>query len=563
MGRDGAALLLTREYDGQRARWEGSAPSAISVQEAPEAEDARATFDLDEGWALSRQCALSFLLSRHHWWRWGTVTPRLARMSDEGLTPRVSRDDLQRERRDIILRDNSNWDQYGIGPEERERWIAAGVPENRATFAAIALHVGDDDMELLGPRNLNESFGDTTPLRLLLAGHNSAVIEDRIMQAVGGPLGQQGMSWMQVVKEMPNPNRLTPAMHRRITKTDTHPSFVPDVHEHLSNSVLPDSPRRFALALMAKAADQLIAGFTLVSGDDNDFGAGLFNTYAASHGIAYEDDETRLRLAYATPRDPGLEASIDSSSAFADYPGRYLFHVDPEQHRALREAAEMQTLPQAFDPSRLPAETGFGWLAAHGDSPEDATLLAWGANPMTPRREFFAVMIGARALIDAAALPEAVVPDSYRILRDDLRESANDDVTPRTADEAEVLSTLAAFVEVMERRGDSNPATEPQEGSKAARRKVKSAPRANSRPVALVYARGVHGAPTVPSGRTRSTHRWPVRGFWRRQWYASLDEHRLIWINEHTRGPADAPMQERKSVHVIRREPDSSATETD
>lgn len=33
-----------------------------------------------------------------------------------------------------------------------------------------------------------------------------------------------------------------------------------------------------------------------------------------------------------------------------------------------------------------------------------------------------------------------------------------------------------------------------------------------------------------------------VRGFWRRQWYPSIQQHRHIWIDPHFRGPADAPV---------------------
>lgn len=38
------------------------------------------------------------------------------------------------------------------------------------------------------------------------------------------------------------------------------------------------------------------------------------------------------------------------------------------------------------------------------------------------------------------------------------------------------------------------------------------------------------------------THRWIVRGFWRRQWYPSRQEHRQKYIGEHVRGPEDLPL---------------------
>jgi hypothetical protein len=42
-----------------------------------------------------------------------------------------------------------------------------------------------------------------------------------------------------------------------------------------------------------------------------------------------------------------------------------------------------------------------------------------------------------------------------------------------------------------------------------------------------------------------------VRGHWRNQWYASLGEHRQIWILPHVKGPEDAPFQPSKRVFEL------------
>lgn len=52
---------------------------------------------------------------------------------------------------------------------------------------------------------------------------------------------------------------------------------------------------------------------------------------------------------------------------------------------------------------------------------------------------------------------------------------------------------------------------------------------------------GPAGATGAESGRKVGV-RFPVRGFWRRQWYASVQQHRHIWIDPHWRGPEDAPV---------------------
>lgn len=45
------------------------------------------------------------------------------------------------------------------------------------------------------------------------------------------------------------------------------------------------------------------------------------------------------------------------------------------------------------------------------------------------------------------------------------------------------------------------------------------------------------------AGRRQYSHQWWVRGHIRRQWYASLGQHRLKWIPAHLRGPSDKPIK--------------------
>lgn len=53
------------------------------------------------------------------------------------------------------------------------------------------------------------------------------------------------------------------------------------------------------------------------------------------------------------------------------------------------------------------------------------------------------------------------------------------------------------------------------------------------------------------TGRRLSV-RFPVRGFWRNQWYASRGVHRPRWIDPHWRGPEDAPIVHPERVRVLR-----------
>lgn len=43
-------------------------------------------------------------------------------------------------------------------------------------------------------------------------------------------------------------------------------------------------------------------------------------------------------------------------------------------------------------------------------------------------------------------------------------------------------------------------------------------------------------------------HRWAVTGHWRKQWYASTQTHRLIWIEPYIKGPAGAPFRAKRRM---------------
>jgi hypothetical protein len=53
-------------------------------------------------------------------------------------------------------------------------------------------------------------------------------------------------------------------------------------------------------------------------------------------------------------------------------------------------------------------------------------------------------------------------------------------------------------------------------------------------------------------GNTNWTHRWGVRPHWRRQWYPSTQEHKLILIDFQIRGPEDKPLKLRPTVFDVR-----------
>ncbi|MER8009643.1 hypothetical protein [Streptomyces sp. NPDC094149] len=46
-------------------------------------------------------------------------------------------------------------------------------------------------------------------------------------------------------------------------------------------------------------------------------------------------------------------------------------------------------------------------------------------------------------------------------------------------------------------------------------------------------------------------HRWPVRMHKVRQWYPSLQEHRVIWRGPYIKGPADAPLMMGEKAYLV------------
>jgi aromatic ring-cleaving dioxygenase len=51
-------------------------------------------------------------------------------------------------------------------------------------------------------------------------------------------------------------------------------------------------------------------------------------------------------------------------------------------------------------------------------------------------------------------------------------------------------------------------------------------------------------------GTVEWTHRWLVNGFWRQQWYPSIQQHRQIWVSPFVKGPSHLPLVI-KGTHVF------------
>lgn len=69
-------------------------------------------------------------------------------------------------------------------------------------------------------------------------------------------------------------------------------------------------------------------------------------------------------------------------------------------------------------------------------------------------------------------------------------------------------------------------------------------------PVSVIHLR--RRAPGSDTGSSYAlSHRFIVRGHWRRQFYSSEQRHRSIWINPHVKGPDGAPWLVRDRVNAV------------
>lgn len=57
---------------------------------------------------------------------------------------------------------------------------------------------------------------------------------------------------------------------------------------------------------------------------------------------------------------------------------------------------------------------------------------------------------------------------------------------------------------------------------------------------------------TTGESRRDWRHRWVVRGFWRNQWYPSIQSHRPKWIESYVKGPKGAPLLGGEKVYVVK-----------
>ncbi|WP_158170858.1 hypothetical protein [Rhodococcus sp. JT-3] len=133
-------------------------------------------------------------------------------------------------------------------------------------------------------------------------------------------------------------------------------------------------------------------------------------------------------------------------------------------------------------------------------------------------------------------------------------ESGNEP-TPLTEDpldrvEADLaVPILLSFAHMMRQHKlvDAEPESHPSKGP--ADRKGRRSNRLDT--ITYLSYRPRSKAKSESSPQRHYSHRWVVRGHWRKQWYPSLNRHIPIWITEYIAGPEDSPIRVRDKVGLV------------
>lgn len=427
-------------------------------------------------------------------------------------------------RASVVQRPDTAWAAYGITPAEQATWVAAGIPTDRAHWAAMCRDTTrrPDPSVHITPARLRAPLSTTsseTALEALARGSNIVRIQARMV----------GRSLDRFV-----PEQLV------IAAAEGHASCyirAKDLHRQLSKSLIADDPHRVPeaarlLAEMAEVVRPLWAARIRLATEITDYRSGrapgpLLSAFARAHGVyatgpVLDELTTGVVGDLAVLRDGAQVAQLLGQAATE---GSWLF-MTPD---AVAESAGYRHGVGAYRDDidrRPPDRLALAFLAA-GEVDDDripARVVAWSNDGDTLTA----------ALIPRGKLSGTLINKPVRTLLETWRPGEPDAVDGAVRH----VHLLTDFAQ------RERPSSE-----RAAPTAVRS--RAGGERSVLVYrsVRSVGGVHTGP--RARPDHRWTVRGHWRRQWYPSENAHKVIWIAEHESGPADLPLIDVEHVRVI------------
>lgn len=279
-------------------------------------------------------------------------------------------------------------------------------------------------------------------------------------------------------------------------------------------------------------------------------------------------DELAQRWREKTGPDWDIDAqsaeSIRSGYLLTAYSvlGRHAYFCTDEMAAVVISAAESALQPDtSFTEHDLPSPHGIAYLS----DPDDPLVLRWCTTGSGVTVNL-ATTDGLARLLEEGAKPERVehhVPQPYEHL---LLSQERSDESPtievrrlylesyKAIRSENAAATLVAFSRLIQQERTSDVSHESVQSRAVDKRGRKRTHVDQITYVNIHRAARSESADEAPMARNYS-HRWVVRGHWRRQWYPSQNRHIPIWITDHIAGPEDKPVLRRDKVTMVRSQP--------
>ncbi|TQO24249.1 hypothetical protein FB385_3129 [Paramicrobacterium agarici] len=437
-------------------------------------------------------------------------------------------------RRKIVCREEQSWSEFGFDEVEARVWQEAGIPAGKPQLAAICRRAPELGGSELNPADLQMRLhGGETVLNSLLHGTNALRLIERI-DAARGLRRRIPTSYGLALGVGKFPLSVPSARHAlRSCEKDPDPRKLPAVLDGVAELITREyrarEPRR---TLMADARSYL----------DGAAPSQLLLDCAKAFGV-YGDSEALRTLAPViaasgseVDRAWGVAQIFDACSR-----DRHLFFATAESARLIRDASTDMTTEVPIHATDLPSASGMLWLT--GDNTASTKVLAWNSTLDGTLRA--SLVSGKRLLLRATSRDvNHTAKHTTAIVRMSEFGSGKNPILDERFDERHrSLQTLLAFVHLSRAARENSPP-----GSTA----IGKTPNRDEVVVVSLKPDGQPRAlPAELPVRSRNVQ-WRVRGHWRRQWYPSANEHRLLWIQEHMSGPSDAPVLFHERISVVR-----------
>lgn len=438
-----------------------------------------------------------------------------------------------RVRRDLVRRDDSDWESYKFTALERASWQRAGVPENKAHIAAMCRdsEARGINPSRLAPTMLNRRLGtdasSPTVLEALLDGSNSLRVQERLASRLGVELTGINADLLRLTTSSKLlPERTSNELGSALSRIEWEPRAsvrIADAIVEIINSVVPAARAQLTIR-------QQVLLYRL-----NGTVSPLLAAYARVHGVMHSG-ELLTRLCdgvIGSPEDwmSALDLVDLIERAVA---ARRFYYLRPDSVSELAQRADFPVGSDVLPPS----PDGVALLLTPEDEDrvrKDLVFWTTGSSGVTRciavRATAFSAMKPSK-LVTMSSNIETWEPDTYHSL---------DRVAGSFLDRLAVRRSRPLGQHRPRLGGGDTTSASGGDGSVELRDIV----------VAYYPRNAASGDDTQNKQRRAADHRWVVRGHWRRQWYPSDQAHRVIWIEEHESGATDHPLliAERVEVH--------------